>query len=314
MKKWVQAALLGILVLAYGGVLFKHQALLDWWHLHGYTAPTAVAQLAADDTLTPKAKRLLYVNHPVISGGSAFTGHCPAGSEKTVVLGCYIGNDAGIYVYAVTDPRLEGVEQVTAAHEMLHAAYRRLSSAERRKVDALLMDYYNHGLTDQRIKDTLNAYKISEPKDIVNEMHSIFGTEVAQLPNALEQYYQQYFTSRQKVAAYTAAYQGEFTSRQSQVAADDAQLKLLKTQIDANEATLMSQKTELEAEREAVQNSGNAATVADYNRKVDAYTNLQAKTRELIAQHNALVVRRNALAIEENELQQELSASPATGQ
>jgi len=314
MKKWVQAVLLGLLVVAYGGVLFKHQALLDWWHLHDYATPVAVAQLAADDTLTPKAKRLLYVNHPVISGGSTFANHCPAGSEKTVVLGCYIGNDAGIYIYAVTDPRLEGVEQVTAAHEMLHAAYRRLSSAERNKVDALLMDYYNHGLTDQRIKDTINAYKISEPKDIVNEMHSIFGTEVAQLPRALEQYYQQYFTSRQKVAAYTAAYQGEFTSRQSQVAADDAQLKLLKTQIDANEATLMSQKTGLQAERQAVQDSGNAATVADYNRKVDAYTNLQAKTRELIAQHNALVVSRNALAIEENELQQELSASPVTGQ
>jgi len=314
MKKWANVTLLGLLVLAYGGVLYKHQALLDWWHLRGYAAPPAVVQLAAGDSMTPKAQHLFYVNRPLISSGRTFTDHCPAAAEKTVVLGCYVGRDAGIYIYAVNDVRLNGVEQVTAAHEMLHAAYRRLSGSERNTVNAMLTDYYNHGLTDQRIKDTLNSYKISEPNDLVNEMHSIFGTEVAQLPAALEQYYRQYFTNRQKVTSYTASYQGEFTSRQTQVAADDAQLKTLKTQIDANEASLNSQQADLKAQRLALQGSNTATDIAAYNLKVAAYNNLLENTKAIIAQYNNLVTTRNSVAIEEQQLQQELSANPLTKQ
>ena len=302
--------LLAALVAVSGGLLLERQTVLDWWRLRDYAAPTNVVQLAEDDTMTAKAQHLFYVNHPDISTGSNFTTHCPSGGEKTVILGCYVGNDAGIYVYAVSDARLNGVQQVTAAHEMLHAAYRRLSGSERTRVDALLMDYYQHGLSDQRIKDTLDAYKVSEPNDVINEMHSIFGTEVAQLPAGLEQYYKQYFTDRQKVAAYTASYQDEFTSRQTAVAAYDTQLKSLKQQIDADEASLAEQRTELDAERSQLRNSSDNDQIAAYNKKVTSYNSLLANTKNLISQYNDIVDRRNAIALEEQQLQQALSASP----
>jgi len=302
--------LLVALVAVSGGLLLERQTVLDWWRLRDYAAPTNVVQLAEDDTMTAKAQHLFYVNHPDISTGSNFTTHCPSGGEKTVILGCYVGNDAGIYVYAVSDARLNGVQQVTAAHEMLHAAYRRLSGSERTRVDALLMDYYQHGLSDQRIKDTLDAYKVSEPNDVINEMHSIFGTEVAQLPAGLEQYYKQYFTDRQKVAAYTASYQDEFTSRQTAVAAYDTQLKSLKQQIDADEASLAEQRTELDAERSQLRNSSDNDQIAAYNKKVTSYNSLLANTKNLISQYNDIVDRRNAIALEEQQLQQALSASP----
>jgi len=310
MKKWFQVMLLAALVAVSGGLLLERQTVLDWWHLRGYAAPMNVVQLAEDDTMTTKARHLFYVNHPDISTGSNFTAHCPSGGEKTVILGCYVGNDAGIYVYAVSDARLNGVQQVTAAHEMLHAAYRRLSGSERTRVDALLMDYYQHGLSDQRIKDTLDAYKVSEPNDVINEMHSIFGTEVAQLPAGLEQYYKQYFTDRQKVAAYTASYQDEFTSRQTAVAAYDTQLKSLKQQIDADEASLAEQRTELDAERSQLRNSSDNDQIAAYNKKVTSYNSLLANTKNLISQYNGIVDKRNAIALEEQQLQRALSASP----
>ena len=316
MKKWFQVTLLVVLLGATGALLLERQALLDWWHLRDYTPPAQVSQLASDDTMTPEAKRLLYVNRPDVTNGKAFTSNCPAGSEKTVVLGCYVGNDHGIYIYAVSDPRLNGVEQVTAAHEMLHAAYRRLSPSKRKQVDGWLMDYYQHGLTDQRIKDTMDAYKQSEPDDVVNEMHSIFGTEVANLPVPLEDYYKQYFTDRSKVTAYTASYQGEFTNRQTQVASYDGQLKTIGSQIDTSEAQLKQQKSaldtqnaQLNVERSSGQITAYNSGVAGYNRAVESYNSLLQATKNQINQYNDIVAKRNALALEEQQLAQELTAS-----
>lgn len=319
--KKLQFGVLVVLLILLGGIITKRQAVEDWWKLRGYTAPAVVAQLATEDTMTAQARHLFYVNHPDITTGSAFTSHCPAGGEKTVVLGCYIGNDDGIYIYNVTDPRLAGVEEVTAAHETLHAAYARLSGGERTKVDAMLMNYYEHGLTDQRIKDTIAAYKKSEPNDVVNEMHSVFGTEVPNLPAPLEQYYRQYFTDRAQITGYTAQYQDEFTSRQAAVAQYDAQLKGLKQQIDAGETALGQQKSALDSQSAQLQReraSGQVAAynngVAGYNAAVNSYNDLLVATKNAINQYNGIVEARNAVALEEQQLAQALSAGslPAT--
>jgi hypothetical protein len=315
-SRTAQTAATVLIVGLAGALLLGRQSIQDAVRLHGYAAPTAVASLATDDTMTAKARHLLYVNRPSVTAGTDFTAHCPAGDEKTVVLGCYIGSDNGIYVYQVSDPRLNGVEQVTTAHEMLHAAYRRLSSSQRKQVDGWLMDYYQHDLTDQRIKNTIAAYQKSEPNDVVNEMHSVFGTEVAKLPGPLETYYRQYFTDRAKVAAYTASYQGEFTSRQQQVAEFDAQLKSMKAQIETNEtslnqqqAALSSQNQQLQAQRSSGQVAAYNAGVAGYNQAVGRYNSLLMSTKSLINQYNDIVSKRNSLALEEQQLAQELSAS-----
>lgn len=315
-SKRFQVVILVVILALIGGVFFEHQAFLDWLRLRNYNAPQAVASLATEDTMTDHARRLFYVNHPDITKSTAFTKNCPAGGEKTVVLGCYVGNDQGIYIYAVDDARLNGVEQVTAAHEMLHAAYRRLSTSERNRIDAMLTDYYEHDLTDQRIKDTIAAYKKSEPNDVVNEMHSVFGTEVASLPTGLEQYYKQYFTNRSAVTTFTADYQNVFTSRQQQVAAYDTQLNSLKEQIDANEAALTSQKASLDSQSQQLQayrSSGQIATynahVPSYNQAVAGYNALLTDTKSQISQYNDIVEKRNAIALEEQQLAGELSSN-----
>lgn len=315
-SKRFQLAVLGVLLLLIIGVLVGHQQFVDWLRLRNYTAPAAVASLASQDTMTAKARHLFYVNHPDITTGKAFTDNCPAGGEKTVVLGCYVGNDNGIYIYAVSDPRLNGVEQVTAAHEMLHAAYHRLSSSERNKVDAMLLDYYQHDLTDQRIKDTIAAYRKSEPHDVVNEMHSVFGTEVPNLPAPLEAYYKQYFTDRSKITAFTASYQSVFTGRQAQVAAYDTQLASLKTQIDTNNTDLERQKASLDAQDQQMQSYRSNGQIAAYNASVPAYNQAVRSynaelndTKNLINQYNDIVNARNAIALEEQALVKELSAN-----
>lgn len=314
-KSVVQLALLGAVVSALAIVWVQRQAVTDWIKLRGYEPAATVSALATDDTMTPTARHLFYVNRPQILSGSSFGDVCPKGGEQTVVLGCYVGDDRGIYLYSVTDSRLQGVEQVTAAHEMLHAAYRRLSNAERTQVDGWLEAFYAHGLTDERIKNTIDAYRKTEPNDVVNEMHSIFGTEIAALPPQLENYYKRYFTDRPVVANYTAHYQGEFTSRQSQVAAYDSQLAGIKQRITANQTTLEQQKSNLNSQRgqlQAKQDSGDIAGynagVTSYNTAVSTYNQLLAATKDLVAQYNDIVAKRNTVVVEERQLTQALSA------
>lgn len=304
-------------------VLIRGQQIADWVVLRNYQAPTAIAQLAVDDTMTSYAQHFFYINRPSLEGKAAFNKHCTNQTEQAVVLGCYRGNRQGIYLYDVTDTRLQGVEQVTAAHEMLHQAYDRLSTKERTHIDNLLKDYFQHQLTDQVVKDQMAAYKKTEPNDLANEMHSVFGTEIATLPAELEAYYRQYFTDRSKIITYYSGYQAEFTQRQQQVTAYDQQLAVLKSQIDAKEANLTTRQQELQQKKDELDRLRNNGSfdaynegVPTYNSLVSAYNTEIATTKALIAQYNALVDQRNAIAVQEQQLQQALDSrlAPAAKQ
>ena len=292
--------------------LTHFQDIADWFKLRNYTPPAAVKAFTIADTMTPHAVHLFYINHPVVeSNVSTFRANCSI-AEQTIVLGCYKGNEYGIEIYNVKDPRLNGVQQVTAAHEMLHAAYDRLSTKDRDSVDAMLQNYYQHDLTDQRIKDTINAYKKTEPNDVVNEMHSVFGTEVANLPAPLEQYYKQYFTNRAQVTNFAASYEGEFTKRKSQIDADDQQLSIMKTQINSEESSLQAQLAGLQADRASVENSDSQTVVNAYNSRVNAYNAGVRKLQSDITTYNALVVARNVIAAELDSLQSSLDTRLTT--
>ncbi len=305
-------------------LLLNQNALGDWLVLRGYNAPADIVQFERQDTMTNLAKKYFEINQPAVEGQKAFNDHCSKDNEQALVLGCFLGNRAGIYLYSVTDAQLYGVEQVTAAHELLHQAYQRLSGSEKKNVDAMLQNYYKNGLTDQAVKDQMALYQKTEPDAMVDEMHSVFGTEVVNLPSGLEQYYKKYFAKRSVITDFYAQYQQPFISRQKQVADDDAKLAAQKPQIAALETQLKTQLAALNAQYATMQgyaSSGNTSAyngqVASYNNAVESYNNGVAQLKQKIADYNNLVAERNALAVEENQLQQALSSHtlpPADGQ
>ena len=319
--KWPLLVVFLLWFLALGLLAANRQPLLDWLKLRNYHAPVAIAALATDDTMTPAARRVFYVNAPKLEPKSTFNNFCSNNSEQTVVLGCYVGDQNGIYLLTVSDPRLQGIEQVTAAHEMLHAEYDRLSSVQRTQVDGWLMDYYNHGLQDPVVKAQIASYQKTEPHDVVNEMHSVFGTEIANLPTNLENYYKRYFTSRATVTNFATQYEAEFSSRQNQISADDAQLATLKAEINDDESDAKTRQTQLnnqQAQLDSEQNSGNTTAynngVASYNVGVAAYNNEVDTIHGLVNQYNALVDARNQIALEEQQLSSDITSkvSPVT--
>ena len=317
-RQRVVLVLLLFCIAATVGALVERQNLTDWWRLRNYTAPPVVAQLATQDSMTSYARKVFYVNQPNIIGGSGFGDSCPNnGGEQTIVLGCYHSSQSGIYLLNVSDPLLSGVEQVTAAHEMLHAAYERLSGSDRQRVDEMLQSYYDHDLHDARILSTIAAYQKSEPHDVVNEMHSVFGSEVKTLPLALENYYKRYFHNRGQVVANADKYQAQFTSRQTIVAQDDAALASLKTKIDNQEADLKTKLNSINNQQAVLVKlrSTNVpaynAAVPGYNQQVDAYNSEADGVQRYIDQFNQLVISRNKVALEEDQLVKELLPAAA---
>ena len=309
-RKRVINLVLGVSLIAVPVVgLWQRQNIFDWARLRDYNPPAAIVNLAAADTMNDKARRIFYVNHPeLIADTASFRGNCSI-SEQTIVLGCYHSDQQGIFVYDVSDERLGGIEEVTAAHEMLHAAYDRLSNNDREAINKLLTGYYQNELKDKRILDTVEGYKKTEPNDVVNEMHSIFGTEITNLPAPLEEYYKRYFNNRAAVVAYSQRYEGEFTSRTARAQQYETQINELKQKIEAEEANLKTQLEGIEAEQARLDNLRNSdqieeynAGVAGYNAQVQAYNNGIALYRRDVDRYNSLIAQYNDIAGELRQL------------
>ncbi len=314
-KRFGRLAAMGLVVAAPLVIWTQRWNIYDTLRLRGYQPPAQIAQLATDTSLNDGSRRLFYVYHPELEQKQAFNDNCKS-AEKTIVLGCYVSG-RGIYLYSVTDERLNGVVQVTAAHETLHAAYERLDGREKQRVKGLIDDAYAK-LTDQRIKDTIEDYR-QNGADITNELHSILGTEVRSLPAELEQYYSRYFTNRLKIVEYSEKYEQAFTERKNRIADADRQLEALKQQINAGEASLGALSQELKNERARLDKllaskdyAAYNAAVPGFNSRVNAYNAQVGQVRRLIDQFNALVAERNSIAAEENDLYKAIDSRPDT--
>jgi len=307
--------LLVLLVAASAGFWLRHNDILDWAATRGYQPTPVVANLVTDTTMTPYAKKIFYANRPVVEGKAQFNKHCTDPSEQVAVLGCFTGNRMGIYLYDVTDERLLGIDQVTAAHEMLHQAYQRLSKKEKTRINGLLQEYHDLKAS-QKLKDKIASYKKSEPGELQNEMHSIFGTEAVDLSAELEEYYKQYFVSRQKVLALHQKYQAEFDQRIVRIEDYDSRLSSLKSQIETNKKDLDAREKELNQRRAQLDSYLAANKISEYNSAVPgfnavviAYRNLVDGTNDMVDEFNLLLAERNALAIQERQLEAAIDSS-----
>lgn len=191
---------LGILLMvAISGIIIVPRAvgIGDWLHSLWYQPPAIVEQIARDSGRSPAGKRLWYRYQPQLVPLQKLGQTCPF---EDAVLGC-ITND-GIFLAEFNSAAEYQRTLVTAAHEMLHVAYERLGHSQRARIGQWL-EQAIPGLP-RRIQQQINDYQ--DPDIRLSEAHSIIGSQVANLPPRLEQYYEQYFTDRQKtVDAYLAS-------------------------------------------------------------------------------------------------------------
>lgn len=316
-KDWLAFGGLLITIIFLWGLWFNRYDVVDWYVLRGYTPDPHVSSLATNSGMSERGRQIFYAQHPRITDKEEFNTICTTG-EQTIVLGCYTGydivRDSDIYIYNVTEPELQGIQEVTAAHEMLHAAYDRLSRAEKNKVNALTAAMFQN-INSPRIEKLIQGYQERDPASVPNELHSILATEVANLDPALEAYYSQYFTDRKKVVALSEKYESVFESNTNETQRIAGELALRKAEITRLESAIKADYTALESARvtlDRLQASNNIAgynaAVSPFNQQVAAYNQKIATHKRLIADYNSLVAVYNQKVGRQQELVQSIDS------
>lgn len=266
-------------------ILLNQTYIIDQIAVWRFTPSADISQIASRAVLTDKGRFYLYASRPEINDRASFNTHCRQLVEKTSILGCYVNRQ--IYIFNITDQRLDGIREVTAAHEMLHAAYDRLSVSERGRIDRLI-EAQATNISDQKLKDRLALYDQTEPGERLNELHSILATEIRTLSPELENYYRQYFTDRAKVVALAEGYETVFRQIESQQTQLIAELNQLADRIDSAskdyETTLAALKVDI-AQFNRRATAGEFPSQAAFNRD----------RNQLVARQDALQAQRDAI-------------------
>ena len=291
------------------GIRFTQQ-LEDWSKLLTYQPPSEIARLATTTTMTDTARQLFYVNQPTIETRKSSLNLCKS-SEHTIVLGCYVVRK-GIFLQAVPDPRLQGVMEVTAAHEMLHVAYQRMSLFEQSQINKQLQAVLKQ-LQNPRILKLVETYNDQDPRSVDNELHSILGTEVRNLSPELEAHYRTYFTDRPTIVALSERYEGMFTTLRDkektlsqQLLTRKSTLEQLSAQVKQEAETVKSERSNLQSSILSNPNSDYSFRVSSFNDRVRNYNQLVSQLREQTDAYNQLVTEHNTLALEEKSLVESL--------
>jgi len=231
----VFALMLNVAIIA-GGVwgVTNQQRIADQFAVWKFEPSASIEHYVTESDMSDEGKFLFYASAPTIQSNPAFNSTCSNVEENFGVLGCYFPGQKSIYLFDVTDDRLAGIEEVVAAHEMLHAAWDRTSATEQARLTPLLEAEAARMKDDPEFATTLEFYAKTEPGERSNELHSIIGTEFGELSPELEAHYAQYFTDRAVVVSLHEKSNAVFTAQQDASQKLVEKLDALRVNIDSD--------------------------------------------------------------------------------
>jgi hypothetical protein len=277
---YIAGLLAFILSLAAAYLLFvNRQYVLDQLSVWQYEPTSEIVAFVERSGMNETGKFYFYASQPSLLEAQAFNKECDRKEEHTAILGCY--NGRYIYIYNVANEDIDGIREVTAAHEMLHAAYDRLNTEERQSIDKLVEEEYTKLSGIEEFSERMAFYARTEPGERDNELHSLIGTEVADIAPALERHYARYFSDRSKIVTLHQKYATVFSELKVRADALSAQLTQLGDRIETQSAAYNKAITQFNQD------------VSAFERK--AQNNGFTSQEELDRERNALLARADRL-------------------
>lgn len=315
-KKLISLAILVAIVVA---GLFAWQnkwAIHDRWVARSYVATADSTEVLNNLSLTDQGELVYRASLTEVDDKSKFRSRCPVEEyEEANVLGCYSARR--IYVLKVDEPRLNGVEEVTAAHELLHAKFERMNEGQKDELTTLLTRLRPE-VDDSETNNLIESYrsKLGDSEELYNEMFAVYGTQLEKVGKELEEIYAEYFRDRKSIVAKYKSYSSEFTKIQNKLNQYDSRLAELRGQKDDLEAEAQDLNDQLNQEKTELDNlsSGDSAeqyqvAAESYNNKVREYNSIVEQIRDIINEYNSIVDERNSLALSAKNLQDQLNAN-----
>jgi hypothetical protein len=310
------------LVLVIAWLVTHRDRVADQFTVWNYTAPATIAEYATRAGLTDEGRFLLYASTPSISTGQAFDAACSTRQEGVGILGCYLPATRHVHLFDVADARLDGLEEVVASHEMLHAAWDRMSEAERDALEPLLDAEAAKRTDDKDLTDKLAFYASTEPGERLNELHSILGTEYGSLSPELEKHYSLFFSDRTVVVGLHEKSSAVFVEQQGQITKLNAQINALAAGIDADYLAynsgydaLSTDVAAFNARAQAGDFSSESAFESERNALISRQSGLDALYQSISdrhAQYDDLVAQLTNLNAQVDELNRSINIIPRT--
>ena len=217
-------------------VIRNPQPIIDQMTVWQFEPSQDVAQHIARLQLTDHGRFLYLASKPEVSEHDHFAEVCASLSDEQDfgILGCYLPQSKLIHLFDVADERLDGTEEITAAHELLHAAWDRMPAPDRDRLTVLLEREAEKRADDTAFMERMDYYARAEPGERSNELHSIVGTEFTELDPELEEYFAQYFRDRTVVTALHTASNAVFRELQERSRTIVDTLNRLREEIEAD--------------------------------------------------------------------------------
>lgn len=224
-------------------IILQQTWIFDWYKGLSYEPSDRVAQIEADLELTAVGRRIFAATHPTVEGSSQFNQHCESHDAEVSLLGCY--TDGQIYIYEITLEQLKSANIVTAAHELLHANWERMSTRERQEVSVWLQQVYDE--KREWFDDELEVY---DNQNYLEEVYARAGTKLADLPSELEAHYAKLFQNRARIVQFYEDYEAPFLNLQTELTNLASEINEANQQIEEERTNYLQKLAQLEAKIE----------------------------------------------------------------
>lgn len=303
-----------VLVIIIAMVIFLNRVwIYDWWRGMSYAEASEMATIRDKLELTERGEFLFRASWPKLSDRDEFNAKCRTGDEEMAILGCYTEGD--IYVYNIENGELNGIRELTAAHELLHAVWARMSDGEKESLRADLTKVY--GENKEILEEDLDNYTSEERYE---ELYVRAGTEVANLPEGLEKHYAEIFEDQDKVVKYYESYIAVFREMEAEMDGWMTRMTELKGLIDTKTAEYEQRVDALNGKIESFNNcartTGCFGSAWEFNsqRSVlmaeqEALDALYEEINGLVNEHNELVEKYNADVLRGEKLNEVINSN-----
>lgn len=264
-----------VLIVVVGVAFWQREWIYDFYLGVTYQPSSEMARIRGDLALTDRGEFLFNAAQPALNEATEFNEHCRNGETEIAVLGCYTGGK--IYVYDITDERLNGIRELTSAHELLHANWARMSDEEKVALVEPLTRTFE--ANQSFLESEIDSYDISERQE---ELYVRAGTEVADLPEALEKHYAEIFKDQDKVVGYYNGYISVFRTLEAEMNGLKAEMNEINTVVEAKIADYEQRVGQLNAA--VVSFNSCAKTRGCFESEADYY----ARKTELMAEQEVL--------------------------
>lgn len=280
--KWI--VLLAAMVTVGTLIILNRRWIGDWWRGMSYESSSEMAMIRDKLNLTEKGSFLFNASQPVLKEKEEFNKYCKTSEETEVaVLGCYTEDE--IYIYNITAEELEGIRELTTAHELLHAVWARMSDKEKRELVGSLAQTFEKN--QALLGGEIDSYDINQKQE---ELYVRAGTEIKDLPGDLEKHYGEIFINQDSIVNYYESYIGVFNRMKKEM--DDLMVEIegIQTQIDTLSNTYESRLVQLNARIEEF--NGCAGRAGCFSNEAQFYS----QRNELIGEQNSLMELYNEIS------------------